>query len=210
MKQKDVELFPIFPQLVAKFRMSEPFTSDQMRVIVNAATDTEANYENKSSRDKRILECEAFKSVKEEILIAVSKYAFRILKHSPTYDLRITQSWLNFANKGESHHAHTHQNSVYSGVLYIQTGDNPEDSGRIHFSNTTSPGTFSFVVNEFNKYNANSWWVPVTAGDILIFPSYLAHYVEKSESEKTRISLAFNTFPNGVIGDERAANELVL
>jgi hypothetical protein len=37
---------------------------------------------------------------------------------------------------------------------------------------------------------------------LILFPSSLTHMVQTVESEQTRISLAFNTFPVGHVGDE--------
>ena len=43
---------------------------------------------------------------------------------------------------------------------------------------------------------------PVTEGDLIIFPSWVPHGVSFNETEnKERISLAFNTFPIGEMGD---------
>jgi hypothetical protein len=31
----------------------------------------------------------------------------------------VTQSWLNWTKPGQWHHKHSHPNSLYSGVLYL-------------------------------------------------------------------------------------------
>ena len=38
-------------------------------------------------------------------------------------------------------------------------------------------------------------------GDLVLFPSSLTHMVETVQGEATRISLSFNTFPVGSIGE---------
>ena len=46
--------------------------------------------------------------------------------------------------------------------------------------------------------------------DLVLFPSSLAHMVEQTESQDTRISLSFNTFLKGLIGDEPTLTALHL
>ena len=52
-------------------------------------------------------------------------------------------------------------------------------------------------------FSSNLWMIPVGTGDLLLFPSDLPHMVEPTTSNQTRISLSFNSFPEGVIGDDR-------
>ena len=63
---------------------------------------------------------------------------------------------------------------------------------------------------EFNFYNSESWWIPVKTGDLVVFPSNFAHSVANTESKNTRISLSFNTFLKGIIGDPDTLTELVI
>jgi len=36
----------------------------------------------------------------------------------------------------------------------------------------------------------------------MIFPSSLTHMVETTKSDQTRISISFNTFPKGYVGED--------
>ena len=54
---------------------------------------------------------------------------------------------------------------------------------------------------EYNPYNSESWWFEVGAGDLILFPSHLTHMVQTKQDDNTRISIAFNTFLKGYIGD---------
>jgi hypothetical protein len=47
-----------------------------------------------------------------------------------------------------------------------------------------------------------AWWFEVGTGDLVLFPSSLTHMVETVKGDQTRISLSFNTFPVGNIGEE--------
>lgn len=56
--------------------------------------------------------------------------------------------------------------------------------------------------SEWNVWNSESWWFEVGTGDLVLFPSHLQHMVETVQGEQTRISLSFNTFPVGLVGEE--------
>ena len=55
--------------------------------------------------------------------------------------------------------------------------------------------------SEGNIWNSSNWELPTKAGDLILFPSYLTHSVPKNESNEKRISLAFNYFLEGTLGD---------
>jgi hypothetical protein len=54
---------------------------------------------------------------------------------------------------------------------------------------------------EWNVWNSDSWWFEVGTGDLVLFPSSLTHMVDTVQGQ-TRISLSFNTFPVGIVGEE--------
>ena len=61
----------------------------------------------------------------------------------------------------------------------------------------------------------NSTYIPdstlyVKTGDIVLFPSSLTHMVETKEGDNTRVSLAFNVFIKGTIGNNKQLTELKL
>jgi hypothetical protein len=65
-------------------------------------------------------------------------------------------------------------------------------------------------IKDWNLWNSESWWFPVKTGDIIMFPSSLTHMVENKEGTNTRISLAFNVFIKGTIGNNKNLTELIL
>ena len=118
----------------------------------------------------------------------------------------ITISWVNYTETGEYHHAHNHPNSVISGVYYIET----DESDTITFSAPwTNKLTMYMSPIEYNQWNSEEWWYPTRKNTLLLFPSKLVHRVNQVESDKTRISLAFNTFIKGKIGGSNLS-ELVI
>ena len=46
--------------------------------------------------------------------------------------------------------------------------------------------------NEWNRANSEVWSLDSSEDTLLIFPSWLDHYVEPNESDEDRISISFN------------------
>ena len=61
--------------------------------------------------------------------------------------------------------------------------------------------TFVKNTEDHNPYNSNSWYLPVQRGRLLLFPSSLRHSVSTVSTDMNRISLSFNVFVKGVVGD---------
>lgn len=170
----------------------------------DGAVDTEflANQEqrpnegNTSGADKYILK----KLPDLTTFIEKSLHTYLMSTICPKNDvrLRITQSWLNWTKPGQYHHKHAHPNSLISGCFYVKANKNTD---KIFFYREAYK-PIKFPPIEWNPYNSESWWYAVGAGDLIFFPSSLTHMVEPVGGENTRISIAFNTFPVGYVGDE--------
>jgi hypothetical protein len=64
-----------------------------------------------------------------------------------------------------------------------------------------------------HEFNSQTWSYGVETGDIVLFPSQLVHNVEqvKEHTDRTqRVSLSFNTFLKGRLGDGYNLGELLL
>ena len=112
-------------------------------------------------------------------------------------ELVITQSWLNVNGKGASHHYHNHPNSIVSGVWYPQID---EDLPPIKFSDARDK-PIDLKYRSFNFFNSETFMLPMNKGELLLFPSHLNHEVPSNQSDEVRISLSFNTWVRGDIGD---------
>lgn len=127
---------------------------------------------------------------------------------SPREDLEffITQSWINVTKKGEKHEKHCHQNSIISGVYYHKTIKS--DSIVFIDPNESVKDRIQILPKEHNIFNSNERLLPVKDGDLVLFPSYLEHHVDRNETESERVSLAFNVFARGLFGDREMLTEL--
>jgi uncharacterized protein (TIGR02466 family) len=108
----------------------------------------------------------------------------------------IKEIWVNVLEPGGRQAVHTHANSFISGVVYL-TKSHP--SANIVFHKNL--GGNEFIFSNHNKrarigpYNGSKWVMPeISAGDLVLFPSYLLHEVPTNQGEQ-RISISFNAIP---------------
>ena len=184
------EIFNIFPTTIMKF--NRPVSPSELR---------EAGFEkifknknNNISENRNILEKDSYSFIKQFILDSLETYNKTIFKPKNSINHIITESWLNYINPGQSHHAHKHPNSITSGVYYFECLDKDFirfDREKHHY--------IEIEPSEYDLYNSDIWDFPVFTGDLLLFPSDLAHSVVENNTNKTRISLSFNTFLEGDI-----------
>lgn len=164
------------------------------------------NEGNRSSQNNYLLKDKKLLNLRQ--FIEKSLHEYFMATYCPKNDahLKITQSWLNWTKPGQFHHKHAHPNSLISGCFYVNAH---KDTDKIFFYRDGYQ-RIKFPPIEWNPYNSESWWYSVGSGDLIFFPSSLTHMVQPVEGEDTRISLAFNTFPIGVIGDENELTALQL
>lgn len=164
------------------------------------------NEGNTSSQNTYLLKDKKLLSLRQ--FIEKSLHEYFMATYSPKNDthLKITQSWLNWTKPGQYHHKHAHPNSLISGCFYVNAH---KRSDKIFFYRNEYQ-QIKFPPVEWNPYNSESWWYSVGTGDLVLFPSSLTHTVQPVEGEDTRISLAFNTFPIGILGDENELTALQL
>lgn len=177
---------------------------DELRFVLEQPT--HANMGNTTSDDSYVLKSEQMAGLRAFIEASLAEYFAAV--HAPKMDveLQVTQSWLNYTTPGQFHHKHAHPNSFVSGVLYVQAS---REQDRIYFYRDGYQ-QIKLPTDNWNLYNSESWWFETGAGDLLIFPSSLTHMVQTVTGDQTRISLAFNTFPVGTIGDEASLTGLHL
>lgn len=171
--------------------------------IENISDDVTRNIGNYLSTNKNVLFLEEFVDIKlfiEEHLKIYYKHLYNIDNNINPY---ITNSWITFNGKNDFHHVHSHSNSIISGVFYINVS---EESDCIRFVHPIK----SQLMIGCNEHGGE--YIQTVCNNFLImFPSYLEHYVPPINYEKyTRISLSFNSFVNGTIGSNDGANQLIL
>jgi uncharacterized protein (TIGR02466 family) len=194
----------IFPTPIYISKLNRKLTIKELSFIDKSKLDVYKNDGNTTSNDNYILNHKTFKNLKEDLDLKIKDYFEKIISPTDAITPYITQSWLNFTETSQYHHKHAHPNSLVSGVFYINCD---EQFDKIKFFNETYK-TIKPDVKEWNIWNAESWWFTVKTGDIILFPSSLTHMVETTEGTNTRISLAFNVFIKGMIGNNKQLTEL--
>ena len=148
-------------------------------------------------------------SLKSNLEFCLSSYYKIGVSTDPDIKLRITQSWITYTNVGESHHEHSHPNSIISGVYYVQT----LGTDAICFHDNRRIGR-SFCVNTpvLTQFNAPTYSLTTPQDSLVLFPSELVHSVNPRgiENVPDRISISFNTFYTGAIGREEDSTALIL
>jgi len=100
--------------------------------------------------------------------------------------------WYNINYPNSYNIAHNHIGSMLSGVFYIKV---PKNSGNIYFmrSEQESNELSRYIdPNNTTHYTHCRYWLEAFEGKLILFPSYLSHYVEQNLSDDERISLSFN------------------
>ena len=194
----------LFPIPIGMLKYEDGITAAQESFLLKQ--DQRPNEGNTSSVDKYILNNVKMKNLKAFLEKSIDEYFHTTLRPRNEAKLRITQSWLNWTKPGQHHHKHAHPNSFISGCYYVNAN---KETDKIYFYRSEHRH-IKFPTNDWNPYNSDSWWYPVGSGDIILFPSDLSHMVETVGGEDTRVSLAFNTFPVGYIGEENELTALHL
>ena len=103
-------------------------------------------------------------------------------------EIVIPQMWINVNKKNDWNAIHSHGQYNLSGTYYVKV---PSDSGKIVFRDPRPVAlTNSFMVNRFDKGEFRK--VKPIEGLLILFPSYLEHFVEPSNADEDRISISFD------------------
>lgn len=194
----------LFPTSVGKFELGRKFTEEELEFI-NKQPIT-ANSGNTTSSDNYLFKSPEMGSIVEFVDKCLDEYFQETVKPKEDVKLRITQSWSNYTKPGEYHHKHEHPNSFISGVLYVNA--DPEKDKIYFYKNGYSQ--ISIPPSEWNIHNSSSWWLEAATGVLYLFPSSTTHMVQTVDANETRVSIAFNTFPVGYVGEDSSLTGLRL
>jgi uncharacterized protein (TIGR02466 family) len=198
--------YNLFPSTVLSYNIGRELTEDELSCIQLTREDSHKNVGNYTSNDSDVLNNEQLHNIKLFIDNSINNYYRTIKSATADTQIYITDSWCNFSDPGDYHHEHIHPNSYLSGVFYVQAN---VEKDNICFHRKV----YEAIRPQFTEetlYNCLSWCIPVRTGDLLIFDSSLGHSVPKTASDKTRISIAFNTFLRGTIGTKDSKARLIL
>lgn len=103
--------------------------------------------------------------------------------------------WANVSRSGHYNRVHNHPSSVWSGVYYVEPGE--DTSGRPQNGNLEliDPRPFTEMVPAPGNPCGQRVPVKPEAGLMALFPSWLYHFVNPYFGETPRVSVAFNAVP---------------
>tara|TARA_B000000532_G_scaffold137679_1_gene110508 strand:- start:2443 stop:3036 length:594 start_codon:yes stop_codon:yes gene_type:complete len=187
------QTFEIFPTKIYSDFLDRRITDEELGEVIKLGEETHNNFGNLISDNQNILDNEKFIDIKNFIQSSLNEYIQKNIQPKNEVSIYITQSWLNYSRTNEFHHLHYHKNSYLSGVFYFNTVENDK------IMLVDSQPKYCLEIE--SEYSIDHWNFPVKHGQLVLFPSFLYHKVEKNSGEETRVSLSFNTFINGDINN---------
>jgi len=197
----------IFPTPIYMSKLDRKLTPLELKFVEKNKKTFTKNDGNITSNNNYILNEKPFLNIKKELDLRVKDYFEKVISSTDSTTPYITQSWLNYTETNQFHHKHEHPNSLVSGVFYINCH---KELDKIKFFKKDIYQMIKPETKDWNLWNSETWWFPVKTGDIIMFPSSLTHMVENKQGTNTRISLAFNVFIKGTVGNNKNLTELIL
>lgn len=195
--------YDIFPVPICKIKFHRKINKDETEFIKLQENSVRKNQGNFSSNNTFILNEPEMKELADFCNESLKNYFYKIYNVEKRIKVKITQSWLNWTKKNEYHHGHEHPNSVVSGVFYFNA---EKGKDRICFQKNLYQ-QIKLPYSETNDYNNEQVELLIETGDLILFPSYIIHYVPFNITEN-RVSLAFNSFVEGELGNIEMLNYL--
>ena len=127
-----------------------------------------------------------FQETKNYIMDVFKNYGWR---YEPN-KVRMTEMWAIINKKNNLNTVHTHPNNFLSSAYYVKA---PKDCGSIKFINPNPVSKERYPkLEQKTEFNQNGIEITPKEGDLLIFPSYLMHGVNRNQSDEDRIVISFN------------------
>ena len=185
------ELFPTHLFIKDNYTTSDRINT-MRREVMNLYKE-KPNWQSSPNLDKN----EVFKDFNKDI----SRSSFEILDKLDykADEIEITDMWANVLKQHETHQPHTHSNNFLSGVFYLDADDTMPG---ITFQDPR-PGANVILPRKKLDHmnNANLLNYKAKTNRIIIFPSWLVHWVPTNLSTSNRISISWNIQIRGQLGE---------
>jgi uncharacterized protein (TIGR02466 family) len=106
-------------------------------------------------------------------------------------ELSMTDCWVNIMPRAVTHSLHLHPVSTISGTYYVRT---PKGSPGLKFEDPRLERFMAAPPRRSDCRQENQPWVtiPASAGNVVLFESWLRHEVPPNPVASERISISFN------------------
>jgi uncharacterized protein (TIGR02466 family) len=193
----------ILPQFIYKFKLPDEIHLKAKKLVKKYDWEGRPNRNEIIYHGKSSVGLDYFFSKEDNFgLISYLNKCLYEIKKDLSWDevenLEVSLIWANKSTKGQWHHGHKHDWSILSGIVYLEG-----ETGKTWFS------TESLFMEAERR-----WWLRYEntncqdlvhqhepePGTVIIFPSQLFHSVDEVKEDEPRYTIAFNTFPNEVVG----------
>ena len=198
---KKDELLMVFPTPVQIYKYEDSIEKE-LKHIEGIEWKQQVANANFKTKDSYLTKHEQLKDLTSFFKECIDDYCNTIINSEQR--LVITQLWGNRNPKGSKHHEHVHPNSIISGVFYLRQDPKLPP---IQFSKSNQD-SMKLDPRKYNSYNAETFLLPCTSGELILFPSNLRHSVPVNQGDEERISLSFNTFSIDALGSEENLTHL--
>jgi len=198
---KKDELLMVFPTPVQIYKYEDSIEKE-LKYIEGVEWKQQVANANFKTKDSYLTKHEQLKNIVSFFKECIDDYCNTIINSEQR--LVITQLWGNRNPKGSKHHEHVHPNSIISGVFYLRQDPKLPP---IQFSKSNQEA-MKLDPRKYNSYNAETFLLPCTSGELILFPSNLRHSVPVNQGDEERISLSFNTFSVDALGSEENLTHL--
>ncbi len=141
-----------------------------------------------NSEDMTVLERPEFAALRAAIHTACAN----ALREMNVRDAFRLQSWVNMHDRGGFNFLHVHEGCLLSGSFYLKV---PLGSGKLVFRDPR-PGVVHGYVKGVVPNGYRDVHLAPESGLIVLFPSWMEHYVEPHDGDEARIVIAFNAIAN--------------
>ena len=134
-------------------------------------------------------ESAAFKFFKETRKYIEDVFKIMGWKYEPT-KVRMSEMWAIINKKNNLNTVHTHPNNYLSAAYYVKA---PKNCGKIKFLNPVEIAKERYPkLEQATEFNQNGVEIEPEEGDLLLFPAYLMHGVNRNKTDEDRIVISFN------------------
>ena len=106
-------------------------------------------------------------------------------------DVRL-DAWANVFTRDTYFTPHTHAGAAWSGVYYLSAADSDHETGGVLCFGDPRAGSGMVQSPLVDKAHGTVFAMVPQSGQLVVFPSWLMHWVTPYRSDNVRISISFN------------------
>lgn len=119
-------------------------------------------------------------------------------------------AWATICRAGAYHAPHSHPDSAWSGVYYVDTGTENQDQPLGGVLEFLDPRAGAEAVSAPGDLYGEPFRVRAQPGLLVIFPSWLSHWVHPYRGETPRIAVSFNATIGAHAADQAGSGKAMM